>query len=141
MPLLTEQSILNQSRLKGRNPRSYSVSTKLTREELEVVATASRDCGKAISEWARETMLERASSTADRIPNGAIMVELMGMYLFLMNALAPLVRGETVTWEWYQALTRQVRDGKYSAAKAAIESYRANRQDISTNGHSPDSRR
>jgi len=133
MPLLTEHLIPTPSRLKGRNPRSYSVSTKLTREEFEAVASASRDCGKAIGEWARETILERASGTADRLPNEALMVELMGMYLFLMNALAPLLRGETLTTEGVQTLIRQVRDAKYKAAKDAAASYRANLQSTSTN--------
>jgi hypothetical protein len=97
------------------------------------MAAASRDSGKTIGEWARETMLQQAGGTADRLPNEALMVELMGMYLFLMNALAPLIRGETVTTEWYQALIRQVRDAKYRAAKDAVTSYRANRQNTQTN--------
>ena len=130
MPLLTEQSIPSKSRLKGRTQRSYSVSTKLTHEEFEAIATASRDCGKTIGEWARETMLQQACGTADRLPNEALMVELMGMYLFLMNALAPLIRGETLTTERYQSIIRQVRDAKYKAAKDAVASYRTNHQDI-----------
>lgn len=132
MPLLSVQSIPTESRLKGRTPRSYSVSTKLTREEFEAVSTASRGSGKTIGEWARETMLQHAGGTADRLPNEALMVELMGMYLFLMNALAPLVRGETLTAERYQSLIRQVRDAKYKAAKDAVASYRANRRDAPT---------
>jgi len=140
MPLLTAQSIASESRLKGRTPRTYSVSTKLTREEFEAVAMASRGCGKAISEWARETMLHQACGTADHLPNEALMVELMGMYLFLMNALAPLVCGEALSMEAYRSIIRQVSDAKYRAAKEAVSSYRANRQNAPTSSHSPDGR-
>ncbi|MGB0064346.1 MAG: hypothetical protein WBP85_07855 [Terracidiphilus sp.] len=128
MPLLTDQSIPRESRLKGRTPRSYSVSTKLTRKEFEAVATAARDSGKAIGEWARETILQQACGTADRLPNEALMVELTGVHLFLLNALAPLVRGETLTAGRYQSLVRQVREAKHEAAKNAIAAYRSARQ-------------
>ena len=140
MPLLTDQSKPSWGRLKGRETRSYSVSTKLTREEFETVSNASRDCGKTIGEWTRETILQRAAGDAVQLPNEALMVDVWGIYLFLLNTLGPLVRGETMTAERYQQIIDKVRDAKYNAAKDAIESHRAKRFNTSTSPHSPDSR-
>lgn len=140
MPFLTKESAPSYGRLKGRTTRSYSVSTKLTREEFDAVTNASRECGKTIGEWARETILQQARGGAAQVPNEALMVELWGMYLFLLNALSPLVRGETITAERYQSIIDKIRDVKYKAAKDAIESYHAKRQDNPASGHSPDSR-
>jgi hypothetical protein len=56
------------------------------------------------------------------------MIELWGMYLFLLNALLPIAQGETMTAEKYHSLIDKIRGLKDKAAKDAIESYHAKRR-------------
>ena len=48
------------------------------------------------------------------------MTELVGVELLLMNALAPIIYGEKMSADWYNNLTRQVRESKHEATKAVI---------------------
>jgi hypothetical protein len=128
MPLLSETQVPYGSRLKGRDRRAFSVSTKLTSEEFDSIVRASRDSGKAIGEWARETLLREAHGAPRRLSNEHLMIELAGVQLLLMNALLPIVCGETMSRDWYVNLTRQVRESKHEAAKVVIEKHLTNRQ-------------
>jgi hypothetical protein len=59
------------------------------------------------------------------------MTELVGVELLLMNALAPLIRGETMSADWYSNLLKQVRESKQEAAKVVITKRLAARQKTS----------
>ncbi len=56
------------------------------------------------------------------------MVELVGVELLLMNALAPIIYGEKMSSDWYNNLTRQVRESKHETTKAVIAKRLADRQ-------------
>ena len=120
MPLLSDEQLLSGSRLKGRDRRAFSVSTKLTSEEFDSIAQASQGSGKAIGEWAREVLLGAAKAAVGRLSNEDLMTELVGVELLLMNALAPIIYGEKMSADWYNNLTRQVRESKHEATKAVI---------------------
>jgi hypothetical protein len=128
MPLLSDTQVSSGSRLKGRDCRTFSVSTKLTSEEFDSIVQASQCSGKAIGEWAREVLLREANRAAGKLTNEDLMVELVGVELLLMNALAPVIYGEKMSAEWYNNLTRQVRESKYEATKAVIAKRLADRQ-------------
>ena len=128
MALLSDSQLPSGSRLKGRDRRTFSVSTKLTSEEFDSVVQASQSSGKAIGEWAREALLKEAYATPTRLSPEDLMVELVGVELLLMNALAPIIRGETISTDWYNNLTRQVRESKRQAAKVVIAKRLSERQ-------------
>ena len=127
MPLLSDAQLPSRSRLKGRDRRAFSVSTKLTSEEFDSIVQASQDSGKAIAEWAREALLKEANGAPGKLSNEHLMVELAGVQLLLMNALAPIVCGETMSTDWYANLMRQVRESKHEAAKVVIDKHLASR--------------
>jgi hypothetical protein len=120
VPLLSDAKLPAVSRLKGRNRRTVSVSTKLTSEEFDSIVHASQNSGKAIGEWAREVLLKEAAGASGTLSNEDLLVELVGVHLLLMNALAPVIRGETMGADWYNNLLRQVRESKQEAAKVVI---------------------
>jgi hypothetical protein len=128
MPLLSDTQHPSGSRLKGRDRRAFSVSTKLISEEFDSIVQASQSGGKAIGEWAREVLLREANRATERLSNEDLMVELVGVELLLMNALAPIIYGEKMSADWYNNLTRQVRESKYEATKAVIAKRLADRQ-------------
>ena len=128
MPLLSDAKRVSGSRLKGRDRRAFSVSTKLTSEEFDSVVQASQGSGKAIGEWAREVLLREANVAIGRLSNEDLMVELVGVELLLMNDLAPIIYGEKMSADWYNNLLNQVRDSKPEATKVVIARRLADRQ-------------
>jgi len=93
-----------------------------------LVVQASHGSGKAIGEWAREALLSEANGAAGKLTNEDLMAELIGVELLLMNALAPIIRGEKMSADWYNNLTHQVRESKHEATKAVIAKRLADRQ-------------
>jgi hypothetical protein len=128
MPLLSDEQLLSGSRLKGRDRRAFSVSTKLTAEEFDSIAQASQGSGKAIGEWAREVLLREAKVAAERLSNEDLMTELVGVELLLMNAFAPIIYGEKRNADWYSNLLNLVRESKPEATKVVIARRLADRR-------------
>jgi hypothetical protein len=128
MPLLTDAQPPSISRLKGRDRRAFSVSTKLTSEEFNSIVQASQGSGKAIGEWVREVLLREANVAIGKLSNEDLMTELVGVELLLMNALAPIIHGEKKSADWYSNLLNQVRELKPEATKAVIARRLADRQ-------------
>jgi hypothetical protein len=128
MPLLSDVQLPSGGRLKGRDRRTFSVSTKLTSEEFNSIMQASQGSGKAIGEWAREVLLREANGATGRLTNEDLMAELVGVELLLMNALSPIIYGEKKSADWYSNLLNQVRESKPEATKAVITKRLADRQ-------------
>jgi hypothetical protein len=68
MSLLSDAQLPAGSRPRGRDRRAFSVSTKLTSEEFDLIVQASRNSGKAIGEWAREVLLEKQTKPRGEYP-------------------------------------------------------------------------
>ena len=111
-------------KLRGRDRRSLNLSTKLTASEQKMIEVAASRAGKTPSEWARDTLLTAAGSSSDQL-----MTEIVGLQLFLTNALAPVVRGERMSAEQYQELMRNVKLNKHRAAREVVAQYTADRQE------------
>jgi hypothetical protein len=100
-------------KLRGRVRRVATLSTKLTPQEMELMATASENDGRALGEWAREVLLgecRREHADFDLI------CEVVGLQLLLMNVLAPMARGERITAEQFQGIVKSVQTAKVKAA-------------------------
>jgi len=104
-------------KLRGRVRRVATLSTKLTPQEMELMATASENDGRALGEWAREVLLgecRREHADFDLI------CEVVGLQLLLMNVLAPMARGERITAEQFQGIVKSVQTAKVKAAQEML---------------------
>ena len=108
------------TRLRGRNPRTQSVGTKLTISEEGMVLKAAQEQGKAPSEWMREVLL-RAATPATEL--STLFVEVQALRLLLVNTLEPLLRGERMTPEQFKEMLRYVKTNKQRAAQDMLASY------------------
>jgi mobilization protein NikA len=108
------------NRLRGRGRRTQNLSTKLTEEEERRMEEAARAAGKTLSEWAREVLLEAAPSPAKGAADNVLLTEVVGLQLLLMNALAPLTRGEHIGSEQYQVILKSVQASKSRAAQELL---------------------
>lgn len=105
------------SRLKGRSQRTQSVGTKLTLQEEADVLLAAENSGKVPSEWVRDLIMRelQASSTTD-----ALLAEVLGVRLLLVNVLRPLATGQKLSAEAFDKLLDGIGATKYELATKLI---------------------
>jgi hypothetical protein len=117
--MLTNQATTNRrrSRLKGRSQRTQSIGTKLTPEEETDVLSASEKDGKVPSEWVRDLIMKelRTSSAAD-----AMLAEVLGVRLLLVNVLRPLASGQKLSAEAFDKLLDDIGATKYELATKVV---------------------
>jgi hypothetical protein len=104
------------SRLKGRSQRTQSVGTKLTLQEESDVLLAAENAAKVPSEWVRDLIMrELRSSTAD-----ALLAEVLGVRLLLVNVLRPLATGQKLSAETFDKLLDGIGATKYELATKLV---------------------
>jgi hypothetical protein len=117
--MFTNQATTNRrsSRLKGRSQRTQSIGTKLTPEEETDVLSASEKDGKVPSEWVRDLIMKelRTSSAAD-----AMLAEVLGVRLILVNVLRPLASGQKLSAEAFDKLLDDIGATKYELATKVV---------------------
>ena len=107
-------------RSRGRAGRVIPASTKVTRDEQGELEAAAKREGKALSEWAREVLLERARKGR---AEGAVFTELIALRLLMNGVLRELAIGRTMTPEQHQALVTEVRKTKHEVADSVLKQY------------------
>jgi hypothetical protein len=100
--------------------RTQTASTKLTATEFAELESVAAGKGLSPGEWIREVLLRETERALGREPVEMILVEIVGLQLFLTNALAPIARGEKIDADQYQELMRQVKANKHRAAREVI---------------------
>jgi hypothetical protein len=117
--MLTNQAAASRrsSRLKGRSQRTQSVGTKLTPQEESDVLSAAENDGKVPSEWVRDLIMRelRTSSAAD-----AMLAEVLGVRLLLVNVLRPLASGQKLSAEAFDKLLDDIGATKYELATKVV---------------------
>ena len=108
-------------RVRGREKRSITLNTKLTRTEFAEVETYCESRGLGFGEWLRDVVLREIRGTQN--PPLALMGEITAIRLLLINALEPLLRGDKMTAEQFKELLRQVKTNKRKAATDMLDSY------------------
>ncbi len=112
------------------NPlRTKSATAKVTEEEYQQLEAAAKARGLTTSEWCREALLAGLNSgpatqiNSEQIASTdmAILSELLGVRMLLLNLLYPLGRGESLTTEKVQAIVSRADAEKLSAAIECLE--------------------
>jgi hypothetical protein len=120
MQSLESSQVVQSSRLRGREARSRSLSTKLTPAEEKMILCAAATQGKAPSEWVRELLLRGSVADNRSQIEMYIFTELVGIQMLLMNTLEPILCGEKLDREQIAALFRQVQTTKASKAQELL---------------------
>ncbi len=123
MTALTDTGHITTRKLKGRTRRAVTLSTKITPQELELITAASEADGRALGEWVREVLLTEIHSPSIALGADQLMTEIIGLQLFLTNALSSVVCGEHISAEQYEELMRNVKTTKRHAAQEVIAQY------------------
>jgi len=109
--------------VRGRETRNQSLNTKLTPREAAAVEAASLAQGKTVGEWLRDLALKELLSDESQVPSLAVLTEIAGLRLLLINTLELLLRGEKMTPEQFKEMLRYVKTNKRKAAADMLASY------------------
>ncbi len=108
------------SPMRGRDPRSESFATRLTKSELGLLTEAARAEGKNLREWARDILLREAGRG---VPERAIFTELIALRQQVAAVFAHVAVGKTMTREVYEKLNADLRRSKHRTAREVLEQY------------------
>ena len=99
-------------RSRGRSPRAFSVSSRVTEGELRCLEEAATRNGKAVGEWAREVLIDAARQTGPDV----VLVELVATRMLLVNMVKMLGQSLPITEAEYAKLNAQVQTAKRRVA-------------------------
>jgi hypothetical protein len=121
MALLLNEAQQVQRHVRGREKRSITLNTKLTRSEFAEVERYCEARGFGFGEWLRDLVLREIRGTQGS--SLALMGEITAIRLLLVNALEPLLRSERMTPEQFKEMLRYVKTNKRKAAADMLASY------------------
>jgi hypothetical protein len=104
---------------RGRDPRSESFATRLTKSELAELSRAAEADGKTVREWSRDVLLKEARRAHD----DAFFTELVAMRMLMLNLFKPLLMGKPVSQEWLTEMMAVIRREKRKAAQEVLQQY------------------
>jgi hypothetical protein len=109
------------NRSQGRERRSRSFGTKLTRAEEAELYQAAKAEGKYAGEWARDVLLREARRSQD----DALFTEVVATRMLLVNLIKPMLLGKPVPENWITDAMNGVRAAKHKAAADLRKEYAA----------------
>ncbi|RZU34615.1 hypothetical protein [Edaphobacter modestus] len=109
------------NRSQGRERRSRSFGTKLTRAEEAELYQAAKAEGKYAGEWARDVLLREARRSQD----DALFTEVVATRMLLVNLIKPMLLGKPVPENWITEAMNGVRAAKHKAAADLRKEYAA----------------
>ena len=104
-------------RSRGRSGRVFSINSKLTEPELRLLENAAAENGKAVSEWAREVLIEAARRTGPDV----ILVELVATRMLLVNMLKMIGQTRALPEAEYTKIHAEVQKVKRRIAHELAE--------------------
>ena len=121
MSLVTAPNVLapetRPRRSRGRSARASCVSSRVTEEELRCLERAAADNGKAVSEWAREILIEAAQRTGPDV----VLVELVATRMLLVNMLKMIGQTRALPEAEYTKIHAEVQKVKRRIARELAE--------------------
>lgn len=121
MPLaITSNAVAPESRLRrsrGRGTRAFCVSSRVTEEELRRLEKTAANSGKAVSEWAREVLIEAARRTGPDV----VLVELVATRMLLVNMLKMIGQTRALPEAEYTKIHAEVQKVKRRIASELAE--------------------
>jgi hypothetical protein len=107
-------------RSQGRLARNAIASAKVTQSEQAELEAAARREGKALSEWAREALLEKARSNQT---DTTLFTEVIALRMLMSTVLRSVALGERLSPEAYAQVLAEVRANKHETARDVLTQY------------------
>ena len=104
-------------RSRGRSGRVFSVNSKLTEPELRLLESAAAHNSKAVSEWAREILIEAAQRNGPDV----VLVELVATRMLMVNMLKMIGQTRALPEAEYTKIHTEVQKVKRKIARELAE--------------------
>lgn len=116
MAILDPQMTTKRGKIRGRESRNQTLTTKVTATEYRAVEDAAGAEAKTTGEWLRDLALEAVAAKAAAGTERVILPEIVGVRLLLVNALRSVAIGQTMTPEAFDKLLDQIGTAKHELA-------------------------
>ncbi len=116
MAILDSQTTTKRGRIRGRESRNQTLTTKVTVTEYRAVEDAAGAEAKTTGEWLRDLALEAVAAQTGGGTETVVLPEIVGVRLLLVNALRSVAIGQTMTPEAFDKLLDQIGTAKHELA-------------------------
>lgn len=116
MAILDAQTTVKRGKIRGRESRNQTLTTKVTATEYRAVEDAAGAEAKTTGEWLRDLALEAVATQAVGGTEKVMLPEIVGVRLLLVNALRSVAIGQTMTPEAFDKLLDQIGTAKHELA-------------------------
>lgn len=116
MSILTLEPTAKRGKIRGRESRNQTLTTKVTATEYRAVEDAAGAEAKTTGEWLRDLALEAVVAQAEGGTERVVLPEIVGVRLLLVNALRSVATGQMMTPEAFDKLLDQIGTAKHELA-------------------------
>ena len=116
MPFLDSEPTTKRGKIRGRESRNQTLTTKVTATEYRAVENAAGADAKTTGEWLRDLALRAIAAKAGSGAETVVLPEIVGVRLLLVNVLRSVATGQTLTPEAFDKLLDQIGTAKHELA-------------------------
>jgi hypothetical protein len=116
MSILDSQATTKRGKLRGRESRNQTLTTKVTATEYRAVEDAAGAGAKTTGEWLRDLALREIAAQTGGDTESVVLPEIVGVRLLLVNVLRSLATGQKLTPEAFDKLLDQIGTAKHELA-------------------------
>lgn len=100
--------------------RTKSIGTKITEAEYLRLEELAGKSGLSMSEWVRNTLLDRLARQPAKTTEETVLAELLGLRTILLNLLFTVAKGEAMTAEQMQTVIERADAAKRERARKLL---------------------
>lgn len=116
MSILDSQMTTKRGKIRGRESRNQTLTTKVTDTEHRAVEEAAGADAKTTGEWLRDLALREIAAQGGRGIETIVLPEILGVRLLLVNVLRSVATGQKLTPEAFDKLLDQIGAAKHELA-------------------------
>ncbi len=116
MSFLDAQPTIKRGKLRGRESRNQTLTTKVTATEYRAVEVAAGADAKTTGEWLRDLALDAVAAQMAGGTETIVLPEIVGVRLLLVNVLRSVATGQKLTPEAFDKLLDQIGTAKHELA-------------------------
>jgi hypothetical protein len=116
MSILDSEPTTKRGKIRGRQSRNQTLTTKVTEAERRAVEVAAGAEAKTTGEWLRDLALLATAAKQEGGAETVVLPEIVGVRLLLVNVLRSLATGQKLTPEAFDKLLDQIGTAKHELA-------------------------
>ena len=120
MSIFDSNPTTKRGKIRGRESRNQTLTTKVTATEYRAVENAAGADAKTTGEWLRDLALEAVAAQTGGGTETLMLPEIVGVRLLLVNVLRSVATGQKLTPEAFDKLLDQIGTAKHELARKIL---------------------